>query len=81
MRALSPADRTWGVFGRCRWHWQSSIAVEAHIAPRGGLLRCVYLCSAEREFEPSGLREQTPAARTLARFSSETAVCWDNWHC
>lgn len=73
MRALSPADRTWGVL--VDGIGKSALAVEAaHRAQDAGAFDAfVFITAKQNILAPSGIREQTPAARTLDDFLNETA--------
>ncbi len=73
MRALSPADRTWGVL--VDGIGKSALAVEAaHRAQDAGAFDAfVFITAKQNILTPSGIREQAPAARTLDDFLNETA--------
>jgi len=76
MRALSPADRTWGVLvDGIGGIGKSALAIEAaHRAQEAGAFDAfVFVTAKQTILAPSGIREQTPAARTLDDFLNETA--------
>jgi tetratricopeptide (TPR) repeat protein len=75
-RALSPADRTWGVLvDGIGGIGKTALAVEAaHRAQEAGAFDAfVFITAKQNILAPSGIREQTPAARTLDDFLNETA--------
>jgi len=76
MRALSPADRTWGVLiDGIGGIGKTALAVEAaHRAQDAGAFDAfVWVTAKQTILAPSGIREQTPVARTLDDFLNETA--------
>jgi tetratricopeptide (TPR) repeat protein len=76
MRALSPADRTWGVLvDGIGGIGKTALAIEAtHRAQDEGAFDAfVFVTAKQNILAPSGIREQTPAARTLDEFLNETA--------
>jgi len=76
MRALSPDDRTWGVLvDGIGGIGKTALAVEAaHRAQEAGAFDAfVFVTAKQNILAPSGIREQTPAARTLDDFLNETA--------
>lgn len=76
MRALSPADRTWGVLvDGIGGIGKSALAIEAaHRAQDTALFDAfVFVTAKQTILAPSGIRELAPAARTLDDFLSETA--------
>ncbi len=76
MRALSPDDRGWGVIvDGIGGIGKTALAVEcAHRAKAQGLFDAFAFVSAKtNRLEPSGIREQSPAARTRDEFINETA--------
>jgi tetratricopeptide (TPR) repeat protein len=75
-RALSPADRTWGVLvDGIGGIGKTALAIEAaHRAQDAGAFDAfVFVTAKQNILAPSGIREQTPAARTLDDFLNETA--------
>ncbi len=71
MRALSPADRTWGVLiDGIGGIGKTALAVEAaHRAQDAGAFDAfVWVTAKQTILAPSGIREQTPVARTLDDF-------------
>jgi tetratricopeptide (TPR) repeat protein len=80
MRALSPEDRTWGVLvDGIGGIGKTSLAVEsAHICDERRLFEAfVFVSAKQNALMPGGIREQTPAARTLDEFLNETARILD----
>jgi hypothetical protein len=76
MRALSPADCTWGVLvDGIGGIGKSALAIEAaHRAQEAGAFDAFVFITAKQNFlAPGGILEQTPAARTLDDFLNETA--------
>jgi hypothetical protein len=76
MRALSPADRTWGALvDGIGGIGKSALAVEAAYRAQdaGAFDAFVFITAKQNILKPSGIREQTPAARTLDDFLNETA--------
>lgn len=76
MRALSPADRTWGVLvDGIGGIGKSAIAIEAaYRAQEAGLFEAfVFVTAKTNILDPSGIRELNPPARTLNEFLNETA--------
>ena len=76
MRALSPADRTWGVLvDGIGGIGKSAIAVEAaYHAQEAGLFDAyVFVTAKQNILETSGIRELNPPAQTLDEFLNETA--------
>jgi tetratricopeptide (TPR) repeat protein len=81
MRALSPEDRTWGVLvDGIGGIGKTSLAVEsAHICDERGLFEAfVFVSAKQHALAPGGVREVTPAARTLDEFLNETARVLDH---
>jgi hypothetical protein len=71
MRALSPADRTWGVLvDGIGGIGKSALAVEAAYRAQeaGAFDAFVFITAKQNILAPGGIREQTPAARTLDDF-------------
>ncbi|HWS90669.1 MAG TPA: tetratricopeptide repeat protein [Pyrinomonadaceae bacterium] len=80
MRALSPEDRTWGVLiDGIGGIGKTSLAVEAaHRCKETGRFEAfVFVSAKQHALAPGGIREQTPAARTLDEFLNETARVLD----
>lgn len=76
MRALSPADRTWGVLvDGIGGIGKTALAIEAaHRAQDAGAFDAFVFVSAKQTIlAPSGIRELAPAAHTLDDFLNETA--------
>lgn len=76
MRALSPANRTWGVLvNGIGGVGKTALAIEAaHRAQDAGAFDAfVFVTAKQTILTPSGIREQTPAARTFDDFLNETA--------
>lgn len=76
LRALSPEDRTWGVLlDGIGGIGKSALAVEAaYRCKEQGLFDVFIFVSAKQNIlDPGGIRELTPAARTLDEFLNETA--------
>lgn len=76
LRALSPEDRTWGVLlDGIGGIGKTSLAVEvAYLCKERGLFDAFIFVSAKQNLlAPGGIRELTPAARTLDEFLNETA--------
>ena len=76
MRALTPADRTWGVLvDGIGGIGKTALAIEAaHRAQEADAFDAfVFITAKQNILEPSGIREKTPAARTLDDFLNETA--------
>ncbi|MEW5938892.1 MAG: tetratricopeptide repeat protein, partial [Chloroflexota bacterium] len=76
MRALSPADRTWGVLvDGIGGIGKSAIAIEAaHLSQEKNLFDAfVFVTAKQNILEPSGIKELNPPARTLDEFLNETA--------
>ncbi|MEW5717374.1 MAG: tetratricopeptide repeat protein [Chloroflexota bacterium] len=75
-RALSPADRTWGVLvDGIGGIGKTALAIEAaHRAQDTSLFDAfVFVTAKQNILAPSGIRELAPAARTLDDFLNETA--------
>lgn len=80
MRALSPEDRTWGVLiDGIGGIGKTSLAVEAaHRCQESGRFEAfVFVSAKQHALAPGGVREVTPAARTLDEFLNETARAFD----
>ncbi|HEV7889233.1 MAG TPA: tetratricopeptide repeat protein [Pyrinomonadaceae bacterium] len=80
MRALSPEDRTWGVLiDGIGGIGKTSLATEAaHRCDESRLFEAfVFVSAKQNALAPGGIREQTPAARTLDEFLNETARVLD----
>lgn len=76
MRALNPADRTWGVLvDGIGGIGKSAIAIEAaYQAQEKGMFESfVFVTAKTNILEPSGIKELNPPARTLDEFLNETA--------
>lgn len=76
MRALGPADRTWGVLvDGIGGIGKSAIAIEAaHLSQEKNLFDAfVFVTAKTNILEPSGIKELNPPARTLDEFLNETA--------
>lgn len=76
MRALSPADRTWGILvDGIGGIGKSAIAMEAaYRAQEAALFEAfIFVTAKQNILEPGGIRELTPPARTLDEFLNETA--------
>jgi hypothetical protein len=76
MRALGPADRTWGVLiDGIGGIGKSALAIEAAYREQeaGAFDAFVFVTAKQNILKPSGIQEQTPAARTLDDFLNETA--------
>ncbi len=76
IRAISPADRTWGVLvDGIGGIGKSAIAVKAaYLAQELGLFEAfIFITAKQNILDPSGIRELTPPARTLDEFLNETA--------
>ena len=87
MRALSVADRSWGVLvDGIGGIGKTALAVEAaHRAQELGAFDAfVFVTAKQNILAPTGIRQQTPAARALDEFLNETARCsgkseFPNW--
>jgi hypothetical protein len=80
MRALGPEDRTWGVLvDGIGGIGKTSLAVEAaHRCKESGRFEAfVFVSAKQNALAPGGVREVTPAARTLDEFLNETARILD----
>jgi hypothetical protein len=76
IRALSPADRTWGVLiDGIGGIGKSALAIEAaHRAQEAGAFDAfIFITAKQNILKPSGIQELTPPARTLDDFLNETA--------
>ena len=76
MHALSPEDRTWGVLvDGIGGIGKTALAVEAaHRCKEAGLFDAfIFVTAKQNLLAPGGIRELTPAARTLDDFLNETA--------
>jgi tetratricopeptide (TPR) repeat protein len=76
IRALSPADRTWGVLvDGIGGIGKSALAVEAAYRAQvaNAFNAFVFITAKQNILEPMGIREQTPVARVLDDFLNETA--------
>jgi len=76
MRALSPADRTWGVLvDGIGGIGKSAIAIEsAHLSQEKNLFEAfVFVTAKTNILHPSGIKELNPPARALDEFLNETA--------
>lgn len=76
MRALSPSDRTWGVLlDGIGGIGKTSLAVEAayRVQEENKFDAFVFVTAKQNILAPDGIREKTPAARTLDEFLGETA--------
>lgn len=76
LRALSPADRTWGVLvDGIGGIGKTALAVEAaYRCKEKGLFKAFIFVSAKQNLlAPGSIRELTPVARTLDEFLNETA--------
>lgn len=76
MRALSPADRTWGILvDGIGGIGKSAIAIEAaHLSQEKNLFDAfVFVTAKTNILDPSGIKELNPPARTLDEFLNETA--------
>ena len=76
MRALSPADRTWGILvDGIGGIGKSALAVEAayRVQDTGAFNAFVFITAKQNILAPFGIREQTPVARVLDDFLNETA--------
>ena len=76
MRALSPADRTWGVLvDGIGGIGKSAIAIEAaYRAQEASTFEAfVFVTAKTNILDPSGIKELNPPARTLDEFLNETA--------
>jgi tetratricopeptide (TPR) repeat protein len=76
MRALGPADRTWGVLvDGIGGIGKSAIAIEsAYRAQETGLFKAfVFITAKQNILEPGGIHELTPPVHTLDEFLNETA--------
>lgn len=76
LRALSPADRTWGVLvDGIGGIGKTAIAVEAahRLKERGAFDAFVFVSAKQNILKPAGIDELRPAARTLDEFLNETA--------
>ena len=76
MRALSPADRTWGVLvDGIGGIGKSAIAIEAaHLSQEKNSFDAFISVTAKTNIlEPSGIKELNPPVRTLDEFLNETA--------
>lgn len=80
MRALNPSDRTWGVLvDGIGGIGKTAVAVEAaYRAQEAGMFDAfVFITAKQNILKPTGIQEQTPAARALDDFLNETArVLW-----
>ena len=76
MRALSPADRTWGVLvDGIGGIGKSAVAIEAAYRTQeaGTFESFVFVTAKKNILEPSGIKGINPPARTLDEFLNETA--------
>ncbi len=76
MRALSPADRTWGILvDGIGGIGKSALAVESayRMQDIGAFNAFVFITAKQNILAPFGIREQTPVARVLDDFLNETA--------
>ncbi|MBI5301920.1 MAG: tetratricopeptide repeat protein [Chloroflexi bacterium] len=76
MRALSPADRTWGVLvDGIGGIGKTALAIEAAYRAQDTSLfdAFVFITAKQNILKPTGIQAQTPAARTLNDFLNETA--------
>jgi len=76
LRALSPEDRTWGALvDGIGGIGKTALAVEAaYLCKERGLFKAFIFVSAKQNIlDPGGIRELTPAARTVDDFLNETA--------
>jgi tetratricopeptide (TPR) repeat protein len=76
MRALSPQDRTWGVLiDGIGGVGKSALAVEAAWLCKDAAMfdAWIFVSAKQNALAPEGIRDMTPAARTLDEFLSETA--------
>ncbi|MEK6299080.1 MAG: tetratricopeptide repeat protein [Acidobacteriota bacterium] len=76
LRALTPEDRTWGVLvDGIGGIGKSALAVEAayRCKEKGLFDASIFVSAKQNILAPSGIRELTPAARTLDEFLNETA--------
>ncbi len=76
LRALSPEDRTWGVLvDGIGGIGKTALAVEAAYRTKAERLfdSFVFVSAKQINLVPGGIRELTPAARTLGDFLNETA--------
>lgn len=76
MRALGPADRTWGVLvDGIGGIGKTALAVEAahRTQDASAFDAFVFVTAKQNILKPTGIQEQTPAARTLDDFLNETA--------
>jgi tetratricopeptide (TPR) repeat protein len=76
LRALSPEDRTWGVLvDGIGGIGKTALAVEAayHCQDQGLFDAFIFISAKQNILAPGGIREATPAARTLDEFFDETA--------
>lgn len=80
MRALSPEDRTWGVLiDGIGGVGKSALAVEAAYRCKDAAMfdAWIFVSAKVNALEPQGIRDKTPAARTLDEFLNETARVLD----
>jgi tetratricopeptide (TPR) repeat protein len=76
LRALSPEDRTWGVLvDGIGGVGKSALALEAawRCKDEGAFDAWIFVSAKQNVLAPEGIRDMTPAARTLDEFLSETA--------
>jgi tetratricopeptide (TPR) repeat protein len=76
LRALSPEDRTWGVLvDGIGGIGKTALAVEAayRTKERGLFDAFIFVSAKQNILAPGGIRELTPAARSLDEFLNETA--------
>jgi hypothetical protein len=76
MRAINPADRTWGVLvDGIGGIGKSAIAIEAaHLSQEKNLFDAfVFVTAKTKVLEPGGIKELNPPARTLNEFLNETS--------
>jgi hypothetical protein len=76
LRALSPEDRTWGVLvDGIGGIGKTTLAVEAayRYKDKGSFDAFIFVSAKQNVLAPGGIRELTPAARTLNGFFDETA--------
>ncbi len=80
MRALSPADRTWGILiDGIGGIGKSALAVEAAYRCKddGAFDAFIFVTAKQNILDPQGIRELKQAARTLDEFLNETARVLD----